>query len=382
MLVGRPRGIAHAVAAAFYVLNPYTVIFTGRTSIDAARLRRAAVAAAGRLPRRARAARAARPGWWAAAFALILTSIGGGINGAVVGWMLVGPLVLLIYEPLIGTVRWRDSAVLPGAHGRARPARVALVDRAAGRCPPSYGIDFLQFTEQPRTIWGTNSAPEALRLMAYWTSYIGVGFCGANRPLFTEAGTLLFNPLAVGRLAAAARAGGGGFVWTRRCATRPFLLFLLLVGVAIDAGRLPDRDAQPRGDGVGLPQRAARALHAHDPEGGAAGGDRGGRPARPGRAGWPGRACARVPRPPLRRRAGGRRAGRPGRADRARGAAAGARHRGREAAHLGPHPARLDRRGRGPRPRAAGQLARPGAAGPDLRLLRRGAARSTRSCRA
>ena len=31
--VGRPRGVAHLVAAAFYVLNPYTVIFTGRTSI-------------------------------------------------------------------------------------------------------------------------------------------------------------------------------------------------------------------------------------------------------------------------------------------------------------------------------------------------------------
>ena len=30
-----------------------------------------------------------RRSWWAAAFALILTSIGGGINGAVVGWMLV-----------------------------------------------------------------------------------------------------------------------------------------------------------------------------------------------------------------------------------------------------------------------------------------------------
>ena len=28
-----------------------------------------------------------------------------------------------------------------------------------------FGIDFLQFTEQPRTIWATTSAPEALRLM-------------------------------------------------------------------------------------------------------------------------------------------------------------------------------------------------------------------------
>ena len=33
VLVGRPRGVAHLVAAAFYVLNPYTVMFSGRTSI-------------------------------------------------------------------------------------------------------------------------------------------------------------------------------------------------------------------------------------------------------------------------------------------------------------------------------------------------------------
>ena len=78
---------------------------------DPARLRRAAVAAAGRPPRRARRVALARLAgwWWAAVFALILTSIGGGINAAVVGWMLVGPLVLLVYEPLVGSVRWRDA---------------------------------------------------------------------------------------------------------------------------------------------------------------------------------------------------------------------------------------------------------------------------------
>ena len=33
VLIGRPRGIAHIVATAFYLLNPYTVVFTARTSI-------------------------------------------------------------------------------------------------------------------------------------------------------------------------------------------------------------------------------------------------------------------------------------------------------------------------------------------------------------
>jgi arabinofuranan 3-O-arabinosyltransferase len=235
--VGRPRGIAHVVAAAFYVLNPYTVIFTGRTSI--------ALLGYAVLPwlllivhRGVREARGWGGWWWAAAFALILTSIGGGINGAVVGWMLVGPLALLIYEPLIGNVRWRDSLRFL--------VRIGLLGLLASlwwivplAVHARYGTDFLQFTEQPRSIWGTNSAPEALRLMAYWTSYIGVGFYGANRPLFTEAGTLLFNPLAVGASLLLPALAIAGFVWTRRWRYGPFLLFVLLVGVTIELAAFP-----------------------------------------------------------------------------------------------------------------------------------------------
>ncbi|MEA2364144.1 MAG: arabinofuranan 3-O-arabinosyltransferase [Thermoleophilaceae bacterium] len=235
--VGRPRGVAHLVAAAFYLLNPYTVIFTGRTSI--------ALLGYAALPwlllivyRGVRELRGWTGWWWAAAFALILTSIGGGINGAVVGWMLVGPLVLLIYEPLIGSVRWRDSAGFL--------ARVGVVGILASlwwivplALSSRYGIDFLQFTEQPRSIWGTNSAPEALRLMGYWTSYIGVGFYGANRPLFSEAGTLLFNPLAVGASMLLPALAVAGFIWTRRWRYGPFLLLVLLVGVTIELAAFP-----------------------------------------------------------------------------------------------------------------------------------------------
>ena len=54
----------------------------------------------------------------------------------------------------------------------------------------------------------------------------------------------------------------------------------------------------------------------------------------------------------------GRRARGAGGADRAGRPAARARHGGREAAHLGPHPRGLERRGRRPRPRPAGQHAR------------------------
>jgi arabinofuranan 3-O-arabinosyltransferase len=240
-LLGRPRGIAHAVAAAFYVLNPYTVMFTGRTSVT--------LLGYAALPwlllivyqgvRAGHGWRDWRAWWWAAAFAVVVTSIGGGINGAVVGWMLVGPLVLLLYEPLIGSVRWRQAGgflVRAGVLGTLASLWWILPLLVHAR----YGTDFLQFTEQPRSIWATNSATEALRLMAYWTSYVGVGFYGLDRPFFTEAGTLLFNPLVVGASLLLPALAVAGFIWTRRWRYAPFFLLILLVGMAIEVAGFPE----------------------------------------------------------------------------------------------------------------------------------------------
>jgi arabinofuranan 3-O-arabinosyltransferase len=247
--LGRPRGIPHLLGAGFYLLNPYTVIFSGRTSLI--------LLGYAALPwmllvvhhgvRAGRGWRDWRAWWPAAAFALVLTSIGGGVNAAVVGWMLVGPLVLLVYEPLIGSARWRDAggfllrAGILGTLASLWWIAPLLVHAA-------YGIDFLQFTEQPRSIWGTNSAPEALRLMAYWTSYIGVGFFGASRPLFSEAGTLLFNPLVVVATLVLPAVAIAGFAWTRRLRYAPFFLLILLVGVAIEVAGFPN--GTPARDGM------------------------------------------------------------------------------------------------------------------------------------
>jgi arabinofuranan 3-O-arabinosyltransferase len=247
--LGRPRGIPHLLGAGFYLLNPYTVIFTGRTSLILLGYAvlpwlllvvHRGVRLSGRW-------RDWRGWWWAAGFALVLTSIGGGVNAAVVGWMLVGPLALLAYEPLTGAVRWRDAG--------AFLVRVGLLGTLASLwwivpllVHVSYGIDFLQFTEQPRSIWGTNSATEALRLMAYWTSYIGVGFYGASRPLFTESGTLLFNPLVVVATLALPAIAVAGFAWNRRWRYAPFFLLLLLVGVAIEVAGFPN--GTPARDGM------------------------------------------------------------------------------------------------------------------------------------
>jgi arabinofuranan 3-O-arabinosyltransferase len=247
--LGRPRGIPHLLGAGFYLLNPYTVIFSGRTSL----ILLGYVALPWMLLvvhhglRAGRGWRDWRAWWPAAAFALVLTSIGGGVNAAVVGWMLVGPLVLLVYEPLIGSARWRDSggfllrAGILGTLASLWWIAPLLVHAA-------YGIDFLQFTEQPRSIWGTNSAPEALRLMAYWTSYIGVGFFGASRPLFSEAGTLLFNPLVVVATLVLPAVAVAGFAWTRRLRYAPFFLLIFLVGVAIEVAGFPN--GTPARDGM------------------------------------------------------------------------------------------------------------------------------------
>jgi len=244
VIVGRPRGVAHLVAAAFYMLNPYTVIFVGRTSVTL--LGYVALPWLLVIVHYGVHAVRHRPGWrdwrgwwWAAAFALILTSLGGGINGAVVGWMLVGPLILLLYEPVIGSVRWRDSGGFL--------LRLGLLGTLASLwwivpllLSARYGINFLQFTEQPLSIWGTNSSTEALRLMAYWVSYVGVGFFGAQRPMFSEAGTLLFNPLVVGASLLIPALALGGFVWTRRWRYAPFLLLVLLVGAVIEVAGFPN----------------------------------------------------------------------------------------------------------------------------------------------
>ena len=240
LLVSRKRGVAHVVATTFFLLNPYTVVFTGRTSIT--------LLGYAALPwilivvhhgvRTVTSWRDWRGWWWAAAFGLILTSIGGGINAAVIGWMLVGPLVLLIYEPLTGSVRWRDSGLF-----LVRMGIFGVLASSWWILPllvhVQYGIDFLKFTEQPASIWGTNSITEALRLMSYWTSYIEFGFYGALRPLYTDSPTMLFNLFVVCASLVLPALAAASFLLARRWRYAPFLMLLMIVGVVIMTGGFP-----------------------------------------------------------------------------------------------------------------------------------------------
>jgi hypothetical protein len=239
-LLGRPRGPAHIVAAAFYLLNPYVVVFTARTTVTLlgyAALPWLMLVAHHGL-RTGRGYRDWRAWLWPAAFALIFTSTGGGVNAAVVGYMLLGPLVMLIYEPTIGLARWRDALGFI-----VRSTILGVLVSAWWIIPllvhVRYGIDFLQFTEQPSSIWATNSITESLRLMGYWTSYIGVGF-NVQRGFFGDGGTLLFNWGVVVASLLLPALGIAAYIWGRRRPMATLFLLLVLVGVVTAMAGFPD----------------------------------------------------------------------------------------------------------------------------------------------
>src|SRR5919202_4107955 len=170
---GPRRGLLHAAAGALYVVNPYVTVDANRTSI--------ALLSYAALPWLLlavhRGLRAPRSWWWPAAFALVLTSTGGGVNVGTTGWLLLGPALLLVYELAWGGVG--RSAVRPFAlrivavNAVAQAWWVIPVLVQAGAAP-----DFLPFSEQPGTVWSTTSLAESLRLMGFWTSYVGGGYGG------------------------------------------------------------------------------------------------------------------------------------------------------------------------------------------------------------
>ncbi|MEI6448044.1 MAG: alpha-(1-_3)-arabinofuranosyltransferase family protein, partial [Actinomycetes bacterium] len=187
----RDDGLARLLGGLVFVLNPYVVTQLNRGTIT---LTAYAVlpwllyaAHRGMLePRRWR---------WPIAAGFFVAMAGGGVNAAVLLWVMLAPLLLVIYE----------VAIL----GRSRRAAWSLLWRT-GVCvlllslwwiipttlQSGFGADFLSFTEQPATIWQTNSVSESLRLLGYWITYFQIGF-GASRPVVPPTTAYLFAPLLV-----------------------------------------------------------------------------------------------------------------------------------------------------------------------------------------
>ena len=222
------RGALHIAAGVLFIVNPYITVYANRTSISllsyaALPWLLLAVHRGLREPR----------GWrWPALFALVLASTGGGVNVAVTAWLLVGPALLVVYEVLWGGVAWRAARrvvlTLVAVNVVAQLWWIIPV-LIQGVAAPS----FLPFSEQPGTIWSTTSIPESLRLMGFWTSYVGVGFGGTLRPFQGSAPALLFLlPVVLAGLAVPALSLSG-FLVTRRWRYAPFFLVLTLAGVVI-----------------------------------------------------------------------------------------------------------------------------------------------------
>lgn len=231
----QPSAPAELAAAAVAVLNPFVVTYANRTTVT--------LLAYAALPWLLlcvhRGVRNPRSWHWPAAIALLVTLAGGGVNGAVVAWMLVGPALLVLYEPAVGHCTWRDVRAF-GLRVLPLTALVSLWWVIPAYVQSSYGNDFLRFTEQPGTVWGTTSASESLRLMGFWLSYVGIGFAGRAIPYFDDARTLLFSlPVVLASLLVPA-AALTGFAWTRRWRYGPFFLALSLLAVVIMMAGYPN----------------------------------------------------------------------------------------------------------------------------------------------
>lgn len=234
-LLGSPRGLPAVVAGAVTLLNPFVVTYANRTTVTLL-----AYAALPWLMLAVHRGLRNSGGWrWPAAFALLVTASGGGVNGAVTVWMLLGPVLLLLYELLIGSCNWAQARRF-----LLRTVGLTVLTSLWWLFPAyvqsSYGISFLHFTEQPGTIWGTTSTTESLRLMSFWLSYVGIGFAGQAIPYFDDSRTLLFSaPVVVATLLLPAIALTG-FVWTRRWRYGPFFLGLALVAVLVMGAGFPE----------------------------------------------------------------------------------------------------------------------------------------------
>ncbi len=228
------RGVAHLVAGVLYLASPYVVVVMNRGS--------AWLLAYAALPWLLVLAHDGirRPGSWRApaAAGLIVAAAGGGINAAVLFWVLAGPVALLAWEWAAGR---REARAIAGYAWRWALCAVLvslwwLVPLAlAGR----YGTDYLSYSERPESILATPSASESLRLLGYWVAYFGTGFDGLE-PVVPAIGSYLFQPLVIAGSLAIPLAALAGLPWTRRWPYAGFFALLLAGGVLVMAAGFPD----------------------------------------------------------------------------------------------------------------------------------------------
>jgi arabinofuranan 3-O-arabinosyltransferase len=241
-LLDAPRGAAHLAAGAISVLNPLVVVQGNRSTVTLL----AYVALPWLLLAVHRGVSDAGSWRWPAAFALLVTLTGGGVNAAVTAWALLAPAMLLLYETAVLGLGWRGAGRFA-----VRTVALSLLVSLWWLVPlyvqSAYGVDFLRFTEQPGSVWATTSMTESLRLMGFWLSYVGIGFRSGPIPYFDDSHTMLFAaPVVVATLLLPALALGG-FAVTRRWRYGPFFVLLGLIGVLVMVAGFPEGTLLRRG---------------------------------------------------------------------------------------------------------------------------------------
>src|SRR4051794_36231867 len=230
------------VAGLVYLLNPYVVVFTNRTTIT--------LLAYALMPWLVLLARRGlrEPKRWRlpAAFALLVTASGGGVNAAVVALVLLAPLGIVLYEAFARAVPWR-SVWQFGWRALAATFVASLWWVAPTAAQASYGVDFLRFTEPARAIWATTSLSESFRAMGYWISHIGGGFNGGVRPYFSAAPTLLFDNVVPSATFLVPGLALFGFAGPRRRRYAAYFLLLVLVGTLVMTIGFPEGTPLRRG---------------------------------------------------------------------------------------------------------------------------------------
>jgi arabinofuranan 3-O-arabinosyltransferase len=231
----RPRAIGQVLAGVLYIANPWVIVIASRTTVT--------LLGYAALPWLMlvtyRGLREPRSWWPAAAFALITTSTAGGVNAAVTAFVLVGPVLLVIYEAISSPdVRWRDAA------GFCWRALIATVAASVWWVVPilvqaGYGLAFLPYTEHLVSIGSTTSLSESLRLMGYWPTYLGVGYGPRLTAWFASGAAMLFNRTVLVASLLVPGYALAGFFWTRRWRYGPLFLLIGLVGLLLMSAGWP-----------------------------------------------------------------------------------------------------------------------------------------------
>jgi arabinofuranan 3-O-arabinosyltransferase len=227
-LLGRRAGVAHAVAGALFIANPYVVVAISRATV----VLLAYAALPWLLVLTHKGVR--NPSSWRrpAIVGLIFAFTGGGVNAALLFWIALAPIALVLYEVLVlRAVSWRASAAFA-----ARSCVCVVIGSLWWVVPvllqTRYGPDFLKFTEQPYAIFATPSISESLRLLGYWVTYFAVGQT-KFLPTVGSAGLYLFNPLVITASFAVPLIAFGGVIRTRRWVYAPFFLMLAMAALVI-----------------------------------------------------------------------------------------------------------------------------------------------------